>query len=55
MFGKAITYIKKIKKCLADNSTDKYEASVGPAENLPPSVRRISKTLILGQTLDFKV
>ena len=28
---------------------------VGPVENLPPSVRRISKTLILGQTLDFKV
>ena len=40
MFGKAITYIKKKtqKKCLADNRTAKYEASVGPAENLPPSV-----------------
>ena len=44
MFGKAITY-KTNKKCLADNRTAKYEASVGPAENLPPTVRRISKTL----------
>ena len=40
MFGKAITYIKKTKKCLADNRTAKYEASVRPAENLSPSVRR---------------
>ena len=40
MFGKAITYKTKTK-CLAD----KYEASVGPAENLSASVRRISKTL----------
>jgi hypothetical protein len=45
MFGKAITY-KTTKKCLADNRTAKYEASVGPAKNLPPSVRRISKTLL---------
>ena len=44
MFGKAITY-KTTKKCLADNRTVKHEASVGPDENLPPSVRRISKTL----------
>jgi hypothetical protein len=44
MFGKAITY-KTTTKCLADNRTAKYEASVGPAENLTPSVRRISKTL----------
>ena len=44
MFGKAITYITT-KKSLADNRTGKYEASVGPAENLPPLVRRISKTL----------
>jgi hypothetical protein len=44
MFGKAITY-KTTTKCLVDNRTAKYEASVGPAENLPPSVRRISKTL----------
>ena len=36
MFGKAITY-KTTKKCLADNRTVKYEASVGPAENLPPT------------------
>ena len=35
MFGKAITY-KTTKKCLADNRTAKYEASVGPAENLSP-------------------
>jgi len=39
MFGKAITY-KITTKCLADNRTAKYEASVGPDENLPPSVRR---------------
>jgi hypothetical protein len=39
MFGKAITY-KTTKKCLANNRTAKYEASDGPAENLPPSVRR---------------
>ena len=26
MFCKAIIYIEKTKKCLADNSTDKYEA-----------------------------
>jgi hypothetical protein len=45
MFGKAITY-KTTTKCLADNRATKYEASVGPAENLPPSVRRISKTLL---------
>jgi hypothetical protein len=38
MFGKAITY-KKTTKCLADNSTAKYEAFVGPAENLPPLVQ----------------
>jgi hypothetical protein len=38
MFGKAITY-KTAKKCLVDNRTAKYEASVGPAENLPPTVR----------------
>ena len=44
MFCKAITY-KTNKKCLADNRTAKYEASVGSAENLPPSVRQISKTL----------
>jgi hypothetical protein len=44
MFGKAITY-KTTTKCLVDNSTAKYEASVGSAENLPPSVRQISKTL----------
>ena len=44
MFGKAITY-KTTKKCLVDKMTAKYEVSVGPAENLPPSVRRISKTL----------
>ena len=30
---------KQQKKCLADNRTAKYEASAGPAENLPPSVR----------------
>ena len=47
MFGKAITY-KKTTKCLADNRTAKYEASVRPAENLPPMVRPISKTLKLG-------
>jgi hypothetical protein len=29
MFGKAITYTQK--KCLADNRTAKYEASVEPA------------------------
>jgi hypothetical protein len=34
MFGKAITY-KTTTNCLADNRTTKYEASVGPAENLP--------------------
>ena len=34
MFGKAITY-KTTTKCLTDNRTAKYEASVGPAENLP--------------------
>jgi hypothetical protein len=28
------------------NGTAKYEASVGPAENLPQTVRRISKTLV---------
>jgi hypothetical protein len=39
MFGKAITY-KTTTKCLADNRAAKYEASVGPAENLPPSVWR---------------
>jgi hypothetical protein len=44
MFGKAITYKNK---CLADNKTTKYEASVGPAENLPASVWRISKTLLI--------
>jgi hypothetical protein len=44
MFGKAITH-KTTTKCLADNRTAKYEVSVGPAENLPPSVRQISKTL----------
>ena len=37
MFGKAVTYIVHTKKCLADNSAPKYEASVGPAENLPPT------------------
>ena len=46
MFGKAITY-KTTTKCLTDNRTAKYEASVGPTENLPPSVQRISKTLML--------
>ena len=49
MFGKAITY-KTTTKCLADNRTAKYEASVGPAENLPPlvrQVRQISKTIII--------
>ena len=45
MFGSH--YIQNNKKCLADNRTAKYEASVGPAENLSPSVGRISKTLIL--------
>ena len=45
MFGKAITY-KTTTQCLADNRTAKYEASVGPAENLPPSVCRISKTML---------
>ena len=45
MFGKDITYKTKTK-CLADNTTAKYEASVGPAENLLPSVQRISKTLV---------
>ena len=39
MLGKAITY-KTTAKCLAENRTAKYEASVGPAENLPPSVQR---------------
>jgi hypothetical protein len=34
MFYKAITY-KTTTKILADNRTAKYEASVGPAENLP--------------------
>ena len=45
MFGKAITY-KTTTKCLVDNRTAKYEASVGPVENLPPAVQWISKTLI---------
>ena len=49
MFCKAITY-KTTTKCLADNRTAKYEASVRPVENLPPSVRRISKTLTLYNT-----
>jgi hypothetical protein len=44
MFGSH--YIQNNKKCLADNRTAKYDASVGPAENLPPSIRRISKTLM---------
>ena len=39
MFGKAITY-KITKKCLADNRTAKYEASVRPDENPAPSVRQ---------------
>jgi hypothetical protein len=49
MFGKAITY-KTTTKCLADNRTTKYEASIGPAESLSdsPTIRQISKTLALG-------
>ena len=47
MFGKAITY-KTTTKCLADNRTTKYEASIGPAESLSdsPTIRQISKTLM---------
>jgi len=44
-------HTKQQQKCLADNRTAKYEASVGPDENLSPSVRRISKTLIHGRSL----
>jgi hypothetical protein len=39
--AKPLHTLKKYKKCLADNRTAKYEVSVGPAENLPPTVRRI--------------